>query len=53
MRKVEFGIYFCVNADILTKVLLKCFSSSPLPTIYIFSKSLILIGGMQHLQYFG
>ena len=42
MGKVEIGIYFCVTADILTKVLLKCFWSSPLPTI---SKSLILIGG--------
>ena len=40
--KVEIGICFCVTADILTKVLLKCFWSSPLP---ILSKSLILIGG--------
>ena len=39
------GIYFCVTADILTKVLLKCFWSSPLPTMWILSKSLILIGG--------
>ena len=31
--KVEIGIYFCVTADILTKVLLKYFWSSPLPTI--------------------
>ena len=37
-------IYFRVTADILTKVLLKCFWSSPLPTIWILSKSLILIG---------
>ena len=44
MGKVEI-IYFCVAADILTKVLLKCFWSSPLPTIWILSKSLILIGG--------
>ena len=33
MGKVEIGIYFCVAADILTKVLLKCFWSSPLTTI--------------------
>ena len=33
MGKVEIGIYFCFTADILTKVLLKCFWSSPLPTI--------------------
>ena len=29
----------------MTKVLLKYFWSSPLPTIWILSKSLILIGG--------
>ena len=45
MGKVEIGIYFSVAADILTKVLQKCFGSSPLPTIWILSKSLILIGG--------
>ena len=45
MGKVEIGIYFCVTADILKKVLLKCFWSSPLPTIWILSKSLIIIGG--------
>ena len=45
MGKVEIGIYFCVTADILTKVLLKCFWSSPLSTIWILSKSLILTGG--------
>ena len=45
MGKVEVGIYFSVTADVLTKVLLKCFWSSPLPTIWILSKSLILIGG--------
>ena len=44
MGKVEIGIYFCVTADILTNILLKCFWSSPLPTICILSKSLILIG---------
>ena len=33
MGKGEIGIYFCVTADILTKVLLKCFWSSPLSTI--------------------
>ena len=43
MGKVEIGIYFCVTADILTKVLLKCFWSSPLPAIRILSKSLILM----------
>ena len=45
LGKVEIGIYFCVTADILTKVLLKCFWSSPLPTIWILSKSLTLNGG--------
>ena len=44
MGKVEIGIYFCVTADILTKVLHKCSWSSPLPTKLILSKSLILIG---------
>ena len=29
MGKVEIGIYFCVTADILTKVLQKCSLSSP------------------------
>ena len=53
MGNVEIGVYLCVTADILTKVLLKSFWSSPLPTIRILSKSLILIGAMQHLQYFG
>ena len=43
--KVEIGIYFSVTADILTKILLKCFWSSPSPIIWILSKSLILIGG--------
>ena len=45
MGKVEIGIYFCVTANILTKVLLKCFWSTPLSTIWILSKSLILTGG--------
>ena len=44
MGKVEIGIYFCVTADVLKKVLQKCFWSSPLPTILILSKSLNLIG---------
>ena len=45
MGKVEIGIYFCVTADILKKkVLQKCFWGSPLPTIWILSKLLILIG---------
>ena len=39
MGKVEIGFYFCVTANILTKVLLKCFC------IWILSKSLLLIGG--------
>ena len=33
MGKVEIGIYFCVTAGILTKVLLKCVWSSTLPMI--------------------
>ena len=45
MGKVEIRIYFCITADILTEVLLKCFWSSPLSIIWILSKSLILIGG--------
>ena len=44
MGKEEIGIYLCVTADILTKVLQKCSWSSPLPTISILSKSLILVG---------
>ena len=44
MGKVEIGIYFFVTADILTKVLQKCSWSSPLQTIWILSKSLVLIG---------
>ena len=44
MGKMDIGIYFCVTADILTKVLLKCSLSTPLSTICILSKSLILIG---------
>ena len=41
---MEIGIYFCVTVDILTKVLQKRSWNSPLPTIGILSKSLILIG---------
>ena len=44
MGKVEIGIYFCVTGDILTNVLQKCSCSSLLQTIWILSKSLILIG---------
>ena len=44
MGKVEIGIYFCVTADTLTKVLQKCSWSSLLQTTSILSKSLILIG---------
>ena len=44
MGKVEIGIYFCVTADILKKDLQKCSWSSPLPTLWILSNSLILIG---------
>ena len=40
----EIGVYFCVIADILTKNLQKCSWSSPLQTIWILSKLLILIG---------
>ena len=40
---------FCSPAaDILKKVLLKCFWSSPLPTIWILSKLLILIGSLHN-----
>ena len=41
MGKVKIGIYFCVTADILKKVLQKCFWGNPLPTI---CKVLILFG---------
>ena len=44
MVNVEIGIYFCVTADILTKVLQKCSWSRPLPAIRILSKTLILVG---------
>ena len=44
MGKVEIGIYFCVTADILTKVLQKCSRGSTLQTIRILSKSSDLIG---------
>ena len=44
MGKVEIGIYCYLTADILTKVLQKCSLSSPLPTIWILSKPLNLIG---------
>ena len=45
MGKMETDIYFCVTEDILTKVLQKCSWGSRLPVIWIFSKTLILIGG--------
>ena len=53
MGKVEIGIYFCVTADILTKKLQKCSWSSPLQTIWILSKSLILNGchGNQNVKF--
>ena len=44
MGKVKIGIYFGVTADILSKVLQKCFWISPLPTTSILAKSLIMIG---------
>ena len=44
MGKVEIGIYFCLTGDGLKKVLQKCFWSSPLPTIWILSQLLDLIG---------
>ena len=42
MGKVEIGIY--VTADVLTEILQKCSLSSPLPTVWILSKPLNLIG---------
>ena len=42
--KVKVGLYFFLTADILTKVLQKCFLSSPLPNIWILFKLLNLIG---------
>ena len=33
MGKMEIGVYFCITADILKKVLQKCFWGSPLPTV--------------------
>ena len=44
MGKVEIGIYCYLTADILTKVLQKCFLSIPLSSIWILSKPLYLIG---------
>ena len=44
MGKVKIEIYCYLIADILTKVLQKCSWSSPLQTIWILSKLLILIG---------
>ena len=41
---MKIGIYCYLIADILTKVLQKCSLSGPLPTIWILSKSLNLIG---------
>ena len=43
MEKVKIEIYCYLIADILTKVLQKCSWRSPLQTIWILSKSLILI----------
>ena len=44
MGKVEIGIYCCLTADMLIKVLQKCSLSSLLPNIWILSKPLNLIG---------
>ena len=44
MGKVKIKIYCYLIADIFAKVLQKCSWSSPLQTIWILSKSLILIG---------
>ena len=44
MGKVETGIYCYLTADIFIKVLQKSSKNSPLPTIWIFSKPLNLIG---------
>ena len=42
--KMKIGTYCYLTADILTEVLQKCSLSSPLPTIWILSKPLNLIG---------
>ena len=44
MGKVKVDLYFCLTADILTKVFQKCPLSSPLPNIWILSKPLNLNG---------
>ena len=44
MGKVKIEIYCYLTADILTNVLQKCFSSSPLLNIQILSKPLNMIG---------
>ena len=41
---MEIGIYCYLTADIVTEVLKKCSLSIPLPTIWILSKLLNLIG---------
>ena len=43
MGKVEIGIYCYLTADIMTKVLQKCFLGSPLSNVWILSKCLNLI----------
>ena len=43
MGKMKVGLHFCLNADVLTKVLHKCSLSSPLTNVWILSKPLNLI----------
>ena len=46
MGKVKIGIYCCLTADILTKVLQKCSFRSPVPNLSVLFKPLHLIGCM-------
>ena len=50
MGKVEIDIHCYLTTDILTKVLQKCSLSSSLPTIWILSKPLYLIGCNSNLN---
>ena len=53
MGKVEIVIYFCLTTDIFTKVLQKCFLSSPLHYKWILSKhqNLICCHGNQNVKF--
>ena len=44
---MKIGINYYLTADILTKILQNCSLSSPLPTIWILSKPLNLIGNQK------